>query len=177
MKGHNKLLCQRTDIHHCLLLSWIWCSHFMLYHPVSLKSSWKLFSQLCLGLHIHPFPSASTFPHPTRVCVHFSTMHATCQLTFVVNLLMFVGLYFLTVKLLALQLMCVLHFEYQDIRMKKIVVKMRELCDRISASPLCFNWHHSNTCSEKTWHYVTAVRCFCCCSCLISDFGNSSPVT
>ena len=92
MKVHNKLLSQRTDIHHHVLLSWVWCIHFMLYHPVSLKSSWKLFSQLCLSLHIRPFPSGFSFPRQTRVCVHFSAVHATCQLT----LVMFVRLFLIS---------------------------------------------------------------------------------
>ena len=98
-----------------------------------------LSSHLCLGLYIHPFPSAFSFPNQTRVCIQFSATHATCQLTFVVTVVMFVRLYLLTMKLFTLQLMCVLQFEFQAIRIKKIVVKMKELHDRISASPLCFN--------------------------------------
>jgi len=50
-----------------------------------------------------------------------------CQPTFVVTLVMFVRLYLVTIKLFILQLMCVLQFEFQAIRMKKIVVKMEDI--------------------------------------------------
>jgi hypothetical protein len=84
--GHAMNCIPTVDILHHLSLSWVWWIHFTLCHPFSLKSSWKLFSRLCLGLHICPFPSAFSFLHQTCVCIHFSAMHATCQLIFVITL-------------------------------------------------------------------------------------------
>ena len=58
-----------------------------------------------------------------------------------------VRLFLLIMKLLVLRFMCVLLFKIQDIGIKKVVVKVKELHNRTCASPLCINWQHSNICS------------------------------
>ena len=127
VKVRNKLLSQSHESGEFISC----CTILFLGNPV------EYYSPSCFWVFI--LSLSVSLPHQTHGRTHFSAMHATCQLTFVVTLVMFVRLYLLTTMLFTLQLMCVLQFQFQAKRMKKIVVKIEQLCDRISASPLCIN--------------------------------------
>lgn len=77
MKEHNKLLSQRTDIHHCLLLLWIWCILFVLCHPVALKYSLKVILPAVPGSSYSSLPFSFQLSAPNlRVR---SLLHRACH--------------------------------------------------------------------------------------------------